>query len=203
MSFLRPCQQLEDIELNVITPDLEMKTKKLSDYTKGNKYLVIVWFPLAYTFACPTAVVKFSDEIEKFRKYNCEVIIGSTDSQFTLHSWCMTPRSEGGIDLLNCDMFSDLNHNFAKRLGILLDAGHSLRATYILSPKLICRHVSINDLPVERNLDEVVRLLAAFRYSDEHGDLAVGCNWNPDKPNDQTIKQDVKGKLDYFHKQFQ
>ena len=156
------------------------KKVKLSDY-KG-KYVVLFFYPLDFTFVCPTEIVQFSDRAHEFRATNCEVIGASIDSQFSHMEYTKKDRKKGGLGKMDIPLIADVNKNIAKAYGCLVnggdDSGVAYRATYIIDTKGILRHMSISDLPVGRNVEEVLRLVKAFQYTDEFGEVCPA-SWTP------------------------
>jgi alkyl hydroperoxide reductase subunit AhpC len=173
-----------------------IKNVKLSDY-KG-KYVVLFFYPLDFTFVCPTEICNFSDAYDKFQGINCEVIGCSTDSIFSHREWALKPRKEGGLAPCSLPLLSDLSHDISKDYGVLIDSGNdkgiSFRGTFIIDDKGVLRHSSINDLPVGRNVDEVLRLVQAFQFTDKHGEVCPA-KWKPGKktmitdPNNEKTKK--------------
>ncbi|XP_077980920.1 peroxiredoxin-like [Glandiceps talaboti] len=170
---------------------------KLSDY-KG-KYLVLFFYPLDFTFVCPTEIIAFSDAADKFRATNCEVLACSVDSQFSHLAWTNTPRKKGGVGAMNIPILADLTKQISKDYGVLLeDQGVALRGLFIIDDKGILRQVTINDLPVGRSVDETLRLVQAFQFTDKYGEVCPA-GW---KPGDDTMKPDNQKSIeDYFSKQ--
>ncbi|XP_076824511.1 peroxiredoxin-like [Clavelina lepadiformis] len=175
--------------------DGEFTTISLNDYR--GKYLVFFFYPLDFTFVCPTEIIAFSDRIEEFRNINAEVVAASVDSHFTHLAWVNTPRSEGGLGKMSIPILSDITHKISRDYGVLLeDLGHTLRGLFIIDPKGVLRQITMNDLPVGRSVDETLRLVQAFQYTDEHGEVCPA-GWQPGK---DTIIPDPNEKLKYFHK---
>ncbi|XP_073084069.1 peroxiredoxin-4 isoform X4 [Manis javanica] len=173
----------------------EFKELKLTDYR--GKYLVFFFYPLDFTFVCPTEIIAFGDRIEEFRAINTEVVACSVDSQFTHLAWINTPRRQGGLGPIKFPLLSDLTHQIAKDYGVYLeDSGHTLRGLFIIDDKGILRQITLNDLPVGRSVDETLRLVQAFQYTDKHGEVCPA-GW---KPGSETIIPDPAGKLKYFDK---
>ena len=183
-----------DFTAEVYCPDGSMKKVKLSDY-KG-KYLVLMWYPLDFTFVCPTEIIQFSDKKAEFDALNCEVLACSIDSVHAHKEWANKERKKGGLKPMNLTMLSDLNHKISKAYGCNTDDGVSLRATYIIDGNGTLRHIGQNDLPVGRNADEYIRLVQAFQYSDKHGEVCPA-SWTPGA---KTMKPSHDDKLtqDYF-----
>ncbi|XP_064629193.1 peroxiredoxin-like isoform X2 [Lineus longissimus] len=175
--------------------DGKFKDLSLSDY-KG-KYLVFFFYPLDFTFVCPTEIIAFSDRVDEFRAIGAEVVAASVDSQFTHLAWINTPRKQGGLGQMKIPLLSDLSHKIAKDYGVYLEeAGHTLRGLFIIDDKGVLRQITMNDLPVGRSVDETLRLVQAFQYTDQHGEVCpVG--W---KPGSDTIIPTPADKLKYFKK---
>nr|XP_023489070.1 peroxiredoxin-4 isoform X3 [Equus caballus] len=155
----------------------EFKELKLTDYR--GKYLVFFFYPLDFTFVCPTEIIAFGDRIEEFRSINTEVVACSVDSQFTHLAWINTPRRQGGLGPIRIPLLSDLTHQISKDYGVYLeDSGHTLRGLFIIDDKGILRQITLNDLPVGRSVDETLRLVQAFQYTDKHGEVCPA-GWKP------------------------
>jgi len=158
------------------------------------KWLTLFFYPLDFTFVCPTEIIAFSDASERFDKLGAKLAGVSVDSHFTHLAWVNTPRAQGGLGGLRFPLIADLDKNIAKSYEVLLDAGIALRGLFLIDPKGIVRHATINDLPVGRNVDEVIRVIEAFQFVEEHGEVCPA-NWNP---GDDTIKPDPEGSKKYF-----
>ncbi|KAJ6668038.1 hypothetical protein lerEdw1_016359 [Lerista edwardsae] len=184
-----------DFQVTAIV-DGAIKELKLSDY-KG-KYVVLFFYPLDFTFVCPTEITAFSDRVGEFRKINCEVIAASVDSQFTHLAWINTPRKEGGLGSTNIPLVADVNHSLSREYGVLkVDDGISYRGLFIIDDKGILRQITVNDLPVGRSVDETLRLVQAFQFTDQHGEVCPA-GW---QPGGDTIKPTVKDSKVFFAKQ--
>lgn len=173
----------------------EFKEVKLSQYR--GRYLVFFFYPLDFTFVCPTEIMAFSDRIEEFRAINTEVLACSVDSHFTHLAWIKTPRKEGGLGPIKIPLLSDLTHQISRDYGVYLeDLGHTLRGLFIIDDKGVLRQITMNDLPVGRSVDETLRLVQAFQYTDQHGEVCPA-GW---KPGGATIIPNPEDKLKYFNK---
>jgi len=173
----------------------EFKDIKLSDY-KG-KYLVLFFYPLDFTFVCPTEIIAFSDAADEFRKIGCELVACSTDSVYSHFAWINTARKEGGLGQMKIPILADTNHAVAKAYGVLLESkGIAFRGLFIIDDKQTLRQITINDLPVGRDVNETLRLVQAFQYTDKHGEVCPA-GW---KPGSDTIKPEVAGSKSYFSK---
>ncbi|XP_035186003.1 thioredoxin-dependent peroxide reductase, mitochondrial [Oxyura jamaicensis] len=173
----------------------EFKELSLDDF-KG-KYLVLFFYPLDFTFVCPTEIVAFSNKANEFRDVNCEVVAVSVDSHFCHLAWINTPRKSGGLGKMNIPVLSDLTKQISRDYGVLLEGpGIALRGLFIIDPNGVIKHLSINDLPVGRSVEETLRLVKAFQYVETHGEVCPA-NWTPDSP---TIKPSPEASKEYFEK---
>ena len=173
----------------------EFKKVSLSDY-KGKK-VVLFFYPLDFTFVCPTEILAFADHLEEFKKRNTEVVGVSVDSQFTHMAWAQVDRKEGGIKGVNYPLVSDLSKNIARTYGVLLEGpGIALRGLFILNKDGVLKHSTINHLDLGRNIDEVLRLLDAVDFSEEHGEVCPA-NW---KKGEKAMKPTAAGLKDYMRK---
>lgn len=176
----------------------EFKDIQLSDY--AGKYLVLFFYPLDFTFVCPTEIISFSDRVDEFRALNTEVVGVSVDSHFSHLAWCQMERKQGGVGSLKYPLLSDLTKQISADYGVLIEgAGIALRGTFIIDPQGIVRQKSINDLPIGRSVDETLRLIKALQFHEKHGEVCPA-NWDPER-NADTIKPEPKASQEYFQKQ--
>lgn len=176
--------------------DRQFKDLKLSDYR--GKYVVFFFYPLDFTFVCPTEIVAFSDRVEDFRNINCEVIGCSIDSHFTHLAWINMPRKEGGLGEMKIPLVADVTKKISKDYGVLKeDDGIAYRGLFVIDDKGILRQITINDLPVGRSVDETLRLVQAFQFTDKNGEVCPA-GW---KPGSDTIIPDVEKSKTFFSKQ--
>lgn len=172
----------------------DIKEISLSDF-KG-KWKVLFFYPLDFTFVCPTEIVAFSDKIQMFKDLNCEVIGCSVDSEFSHLAWTQQPRNKGGLGEIRYPLLADLTKNIAKSYGVLMDDAVAFRGTFIMDDKNVIHHMSINNLPVGRNVDEYARLVEGYQYVQKHGEVCPA-GWTK---GDATMKADPKGSQEYFGK---
>ncbi len=172
----------------------EFKNISLDDYR--GKHVVLFFYPLDFTFVCPTEILAFNDRLDEFKKLGVEVIGASVDSQFTHLAWWNTPRNEGGIQGVRYPILSDMTKKVSTDYGVLVDDGVALRGLFILDDKHIVRHVTLNDLPIGRSVDEVLRVVQAIQFADKHGEVCPA-DWHP---GEATMKPDPKGSKEYFRK---
>ncbi|XP_044017090.1 peroxiredoxin-like isoform X2 [Aphidius gifuensis] len=172
----------------------EFKDIQLLDY-RGN-YIVLLFYPLDFTFVCPTELLAFSAKIEEFKALNAVVIGVSTDSHFSHLAWINTCKKQGGLGGdLGYPLLSDFNKKIAEDYGVLLaDSGVALRGLFIIDKEGILRQFSVNDLPVGRSAEETIRLIKAFQFFEKHGEVCPA-DW---QPNTKTIKPNPKDSKIYF-----
>nr|AUG32205.1 thioredoxin peroxidase [Paulinella longichromatophora] len=172
----------------------EFESLSLSQYR--GKYVVLFFYPLDFTFVCPTEITAFSDRYSDFSSLNTEVLGVSVDSQFSHLAWIQTPRNQGGIGDINYPLVSDLKKEIASAYNVLdTDEGIALRGLFIIDPEGIVMHATINNLPVGRNVDETLRVLQAFQYVQANPDEVCPANWTPGQ---KTMKPDPKGSKEFF-----
>ncbi len=169
-------KQAPDFTATAVMPDNSMKDDfKLSDYQ--GKYVILFFYPLDFTFVCPSEIIAFDKNLAKFKERNCEVIGVSIDSQFSHWAWKNTPVNEGGIGNIQYPLVADLDKKISRQYGVLLDMGVALRGTFLIDKEGIVRHAVINDLPLGRSIDEALRMVDALRFHEEHGDVCPA-NWH-------------------------
>lgn len=189
---LRVGQPAPDFEA-VAVYDQEFKTVKLSDYR--GKYLVLFFYPLDFTFVCPTEIVAFSDRYDEFAKLNTEILGVSVDSQFSHLAWTQTDRKAGGVGDLKYPLVSDLKKEISTAYNVLTEEGVALRGLFIIDKEGIIQHATINNLAFGRSVDETLRVLQAIQYVQAHPDEVCPAGW---QPGDKTMNPDpVKSKV-YF-----
>jgi alkyl hydroperoxide reductase subunit AhpC len=172
--------------------DGQFKTLRLDDF--AGKWLVLLFYPLDFTFVCPTELLAFSDRIAAFRELDAEVVGVSVDSKYTHLAWTQRPRKQGGIEGLRFPLIADLKRELSSSYGILNDEGVSLRGLFLIDPHGVVQHATINNLAVGRSVDETLRVVQAFRFVQEHGEVCPA-DW---KPGAATIN--VNRASTYFEK---
>lgn len=166
---------------------------KLSQFRGKN--VVLFFWPLDFTFVCPTEIVAFSDAVPQFAERNTQVLGASIDSQFVHLAWQKTPRTEGGLGRIEFPMIADTNHNISRSYGVLLDdAGVALRGLFLIDKNGVVRHMLVNDLPLGRSVEEALRVVDALAHFEKHGEVCPA-NW---KPGSKGMKADPHGAKSYF-----
>ncbi|XP_020112033.1 2-Cys peroxiredoxin BAS1, chloroplastic [Ananas comosus] len=175
--------------------DQEFIKVKLSDYI-GKKYVILFFYPLDFTFVCPTEITAFSDRYAEFEKVNTEILGVSIDSVFSHLSWVQTDRKSGGLGDLKYPLISDLTKSISKSYGVLIpDQGIALRGLFVIDKEGVIQHSTINNLAIGRSVDETMRTLQALQYVQENPDEVCPAGW---KPGDKSMKPDPKLSKEYF-----
>ncbi len=188
-------KQAPDFTATAVMPDNSMKDDfKLSDYR--GKYVILFFYPLDFTFVCPSEIIAFDKNLDKFKQRNCEVIGASIDSQFSHWAWKNTPINEGGIGDIQYPLVADLDKKISRQYGVLLDMGVALRGTFLIDQEGIVRHAVINDLPLGRSIDEALRMVDALTFHEEHGDVCPA-NWHQ---GEDAMTPTAEGVADYLAK---
>jgi peroxiredoxin (alkyl hydroperoxide reductase subunit C) len=172
--------------------DGEIKEISLSDF--AGKHLVLFFYPLDFTFVCPTEIHAYNDRAEEFKAMGAEVVGCSIDSEFVHLAWTNTPRAEGGIEDVTIPLIADIGGKLADAFGVLTEGGVALRATFIIGPDGTIRSSHVNDLPLGRSVDETLRVMKAINFTNEHGEVCPA-NWDEGKA---TIIPDPEQKKDFF-----
>jgi len=153
----------------------EFKEVSLAEYR--GKYVLLFFYPLDFTFVCPTELHAFQEKLGEFKKLNTEVLGVSVDSKFSHLAWLNTSKEDGGIKGVGYPIISDINKTIARDYDVLItEAGVALRGAFLIDKDGIVRHQTVNDLPLGRNIDEFLRLVEALQYSETHGEVCPA-NW--------------------------
>lgn len=158
------------------------------------KYVVLFFYPLDFTFVCPTEITAFSDRYDEFKAINTEVLGVSIDSQFSHLAWIQTPRNEGGLGDLKYPLVSDLQREISEAYGVL-SGGVALRGLFIIDREGVIQHSTINNLAFGRSVDETLRVLQALQYVQANPDEVCPAGW---KPGSATMKPTPEGSKEYF-----
>ncbi len=172
----------------------QFKKISLADYKQ--KWVCLFFYPLDFTFVCPTEIIAFSEHIDQFKALNCEVLGASVDSQFSHLKWLNTPRNEGGLGAIQFPLLADINKHLSRDYGVLTDEGIALRGLFLINPKGIVTYQVVHDLAVGRSVSETLRVLEAFQTYEKTGEVCPA-NWSKDK-NPHRIKPDPEGSKEFF-----
>jgi len=173
----------------------DFKKVTLNDF-KG-KYVCLFFYPLDFTFVCPTELHAFSDKLEEFKKRNCEVIGCSVDSKFSHAAWLRTPRNQGGIEGVKYPILADMHKTIARSYGTLFeDEGIAFRGLFLIDTEGVVQHSLVNNLPLGRSVDEALRLLDAIQYHAENGEVCPA-GW---KKGEKGMDANNEGLKSWFSK---
>ncbi|KAB2888304.1 MAG: peroxiredoxin [Desulfobulbaceae bacterium] len=165
---------------------------KLSDLR--GKYVLLFFYPLNFTFVCPSEILAFNKAVDQFEDNNCQLVGISIDSHFSHLAWKNTPINEGGIGQIRYPLVSDLSKSISRDYGVLLDAGIALRGLFLIDREGIIRHQVVNDLPLGRNVNEALRILHALQFTEKHGEVCPA-NWNK---GEEAMKPTAEGVAAYL-----
>jgi peroxiredoxin 2/4 len=183
-----------DFTAKAVMPDNSFADLTLSSYR--GKYVVLFFYPLDFTFVCPSEIIAFDKALAKFKQKNAEVLGVSVDSHFTHLAWKNTPRKQGGIGQVNYPLVADLDKKISQSYEVLLEGGVALRGLFLIDQQGVVRHALVNDLPLGRNVDEALRVLDALQFTEVHGEVCPA-NW---KQGEEAMKPTAKGVAEYLAK---
>lgn len=158
------------------------------------RYVILLFYPLDFTFVCPTEILAFDKKIEEFEARDCAVVGVSVDSPYTHLAWRRTPVKQGGIGPIRFPLVSDLSRSIARSYGVLYEEEVALRGLFLLDREGVVRHALVNDQPLGRSVDEALRMLDALRFHDEHGEVCPA-DWKKGK---EGMKPTSEGVIDYL-----
>jgi peroxiredoxin (alkyl hydroperoxide reductase subunit C) len=188
-------RQAPDFTAAAVLPNGEIdNTFQLSSVTK-NKHAILFFYPLDFTFVCPSELIALDNRIKEFETRDTVVIGISIDSQFTHTAWRNTPISNGGIGPVKYSLVADVNHQICQAYGVEHPTAHiALRGTFLIDKQGIVRSQIVNDLPLGRNIDEILRLIDAVQFHEKHGEVCPA-GWNK---GDNAIKPTAQGIADFL-----
>jgi alkyl hydroperoxide reductase subunit AhpC len=179
-----------------VMPDGSFKEISLADYR--GKYVVLFFYPLDFTFVCPTEIIAFSQAAKAFEALGVQLLGCSVDSHYTHLAWRNVPRSHGGLGDIAYPLVADLDKKIAAAYDVLLPAGIALRGLFLIDKAGVVRHQVVNDLPLGRSVDEAIRIVKALQFFEKNGEVCPA-NW---KEGAATIKPDPKGSQQFFSKEY-
>ncbi|GAB5451079.1 MAG: peroxiredoxin C [Halioglobus sp.] len=160
----------------------------------AGKYGLVFFYPLDFTFVCPSELIALDKRMDKFRELGVEVVAVSIDSQFTHNAWRNTSVNDGGIGPVTYTMAADVNHDICRAFDVESADGVAFRGAFLIDPEGVVRAQLVNDLPLGRNIDELIRLVEALQFTDEHGEVCPA-GW---KSGDKGMDASPKGVADYL-----
>jgi alkyl hydroperoxide reductase subunit AhpC len=189
-------QPAPDFKAQAVLADGSFKEVSLSDY-KG-KYVVLFFYPLDFTFVCPTEIIAFSERAAEFEKLGVQLLGVSVDSHFSHLAWRNTPRTEGGLGQIDYPLVADLNKEISRAYDVLLAGGISLRGLFLIDKEGVVRHQVVNDLPLGRSVDEALRMVQALQFFEANGEVCPA-NW---KEGARTIKPSPGASKEFFSAEY-
>lgn len=189
-------KQAPEFTAQAVIPGGTFKEVSLADYR--GKYVLLFFYPLDFTFVCPTEIIAFSDANSQFDALGVQILGCSVDSHYSHFAWQNTPRTEGGIGRTEYPLIADLDKEIAKAYDVLLPAGIALRGLFLIDREGVVRHQVVNDLPLGRSVDEALRMVQALQFFEENGEVCPA-NWHK---GSATIKPDPKESQEFFAKQY-
>ncbi|MCG8487941.1 MAG: peroxiredoxin C [Candidatus Thiodiazotropha sp.] len=163
--------------------------------TIKNRYAVLFFYPLDFTFVCPSELIAFDHRLEEFKKRQVEVVGCSIDSHYTHNAWRNTPVNDGGIGPVGYPLVADMNHAICKAYDVeTADGNVALRGSFLIDRSGVVRHQVVNDLPLGRNIDEMIRMVDALQFNEEHGEVCPA-GW---KDGDAGMKDTPEGVANYL-----
>jgi len=186
-------QPAPDFTATAVMPDNSFNEEfSLRDYR--GKYVLLFFYPLNFTFVCPSEILAFNKAVKAFEEANCQLIGISIDSAFSHLAWKNTPVNNGGIGNIQYPLVADLDKSISKSYEVLLDIGIALRGLFLIDREGIVRHTVVNDLPLGRNVNEALRILHALQFTEEHGEVCPA-NWNK---GEDAMKPTADGVAEYL-----
>jgi len=186
-------QSAPDFTAAAVMPDGSIKDDfRLSDY-KG-QYVVLFFWPLDFTFVCPSEIIAHDHRVSKFKELGVQVIGVSIDSPFTHHAWRNTPVDKGGIGAVQFPIVADVRHEIVRAYGVEHPDGVALRASFLIDKNGVVQHQVVNNLPLGREVDEMLRLAEALQFTEEHGEVCPA-GWRKGKPG---MKPTAEGVASYL-----
>ena len=177
-------KEAPDFTADACTPDGQLLEGFNLHQEIDQRYGVIFFYPMDFTFVCPTEILSLSSRAEMFKKLNCSVVGISVDSKWTHNAWRNTPPKMGGIGDINFTLISDLGRSISASYGVLAEdsrsyypSGVSVRATFLTDKNRIVRHMVVNDEPLGRNMNELIRMIQALQFFEENGQVCPS-GWN-------------------------
>ncbi len=188
-------KQAPDFTASAVMPDNSIKDDFSISDLKG-KHVVLFFYPLDFTFVCPSEIIAFDKKLHAFKERNTEVVGVSVDSQYTHYAWKNTAPKNGGIGNVQFPLVADLTKNIARDYGVLFNDAVALRGLFLIDKEGIVRHAVINDLPLGRNIDEALRMVDALQFFEKHGDVCPA-NW---KQGEDAMTPSADGVAEYLAK---
>ena len=186
-------KEAPDFTAPAVMPDGSIQDNFRLTALRG-KHVVLFFYPLDFTFVCPTEIIAFNRRLAEFKKRKTEVVAVSIDSQFTHFAWKETPVEKGGIGNVQFPIVADIKHAITQAYGIEHPAGVALRASFLIDKNGIVQHQVVNNLPLGRNVDEMLRMVDALQFHEKHGEVCPA-GW---QKGEKAMKATAEGVADYL-----
>jgi len=183
-----------DFTAKAVMPDDSFQEISLSHYR--GKYVILFFYPLDFTFVCPTEIIAFDEKLGEFEKRNCQVIGVSVDSEYSHWAWKNTPRDRGGIGDIQYPLVADIKKTISRDYGVLFDDAVALRGLFLIDREGIVRHEVVNDLGLGRSVSEALRVLEALQHLEEYGEVCPA-DWHE---GEEAMKPTAEGVAEYLAK---
>ena len=187
-------KQAPDFKATAVMPDDAFSEITLSDYR--GKYVLLFFYPLDFTFVCPSEILAFDRAIDEFNKRNTQVIGVSVDSQYSHYAWRNTPVEQGGIGKVRFPLVADLKKDVSRAYGVLFNGEVALRGLFLIDKDGVVRHELVNDLPLGRNVEEALRIIDALQFHEAHGEVCPA-NW---RQGEEAMQPTAEGVASYLAK---
>ena len=187
-------KQAPDFTAKAVMPDGSIEDLKLSSYR--GKYVILFFYPLDFTFVCPSEIIAFDKALARFKAKNAALIGVSVDSQYSHYAWRNTAVEKGGIGKIGFPLVADLDKGIARAYDVLLNESVALRGLFLIDTHGVVRHQVVNDLPLGRNVEEALRTLDALQFTEEHGEVCPA-NW---KTGEEGMRPTAEGVASYLTK---
>jgi peroxiredoxin 2/4 len=181
-----------EFKANGVTPENGFKEYSLSDF--NGEYLVLFFYPLDFTFVCPSEIIAFNNRLNEFKERKVNVLGISIDSEFSHLAWKNTSVNNGGIGNIQFPLLADITKNISRDYDVLIDDAVALRGSFLIDKEGVVRHQVVNDLPLGRNIDEMLRTIDELQFVEEHGEVCPA-NW---EKGQEGMKPTTAGVADYL-----
>ncbi len=189
-------KEAPDFKAQAVMPNGSFREVSLSDYR--GKYVLLFFYPLDFTFVCPTEIIAFSEAAAEFEKLGVQILGCSVDSHFSHLAWRERPRKQGGIGDIAYPLIADLDKKIAQAYDVLLPGGIALRGLFLIDKDGTVQHQVVNNLPLGRSVGEALRMVKALQFFETHGEVCPA-NWEEGKAS---MKGDPKGSKEFFEKTY-
>ena len=185
-------KEAPDFTADAVYPDFSIKPFSL--LALRGKYVLLFFYPMDFTFVCPSEIIAFNRKLDEFKKRNCELVSVSVDSVYSHFAWKSLEPKQGGIGNIQFPLVSDITKSISRSYGILLNESVALRGLFLIDKEGVVRHSLVNDLPLGRSVDEALRMLDALQFFESHGEVCPA-NW---KSGEDGMKPDQEGVAEYL-----